>query len=88
MNVRKIITYIIITLLIISNIYFINKSNNNTESKVYINTTKSINNSDSTLAIMVETGLGTNTYEESTSTTWPSGDYSYNSSLSSCERGS
>ena len=45
-------------------------------------------NSNNTLAIMVETAIGSGEYIESSKSFWPGDGYAYNDNLSWCENGS
>ncbi len=77
------ISGVLLTLIIIGSIILIisqNKQNNEIVMKDNKNT---INNSFLTLMLEQEDG----TYQESTSNTWPNGNYAFNESLSSCENG-
>ena len=52
------------------------------------NDNNKINKDNNRFAIMLESGVGTDNYEKSTSNTWPSSGYTYNSERSYCENGS
>ena len=78
------ISGVLLTLIIIGSIILIisqNKQNNEVVMKE--NNKKIVNNSFLTLMLEQEDG----TYQESTSNTWPSGNYAFNESLSRCENG-
>ena len=70
-------------IIIISTIFIINKNNANNEIVMQDDNKNLINNSFLTLMLEQEDG----TYLESTSNTWPSGNYAFNESLSRCENG-
>ena len=72
---------VIILIIILSITLF--KSDDNVILSDNINDKKLINNS--FLTLMLEQSDGT--YQESTSNTWPSGNYAFNSELSRCENG-
>ena len=78
------ISGVLLTLIIIGSIILIisqNKQNNEVVMKE--NNKKIVNNSFLTLMLEQEDG----TYQKSTSNTWPSGNYAFNSELSRCENG-
>ncbi len=78
------ISSVLLTLIIIiSSVFIIYKSNANNEIVMQDDGEKLINNSFLTLMLEQEDG----TYQESTSNTWPSGNYAFNSELSRCENG-
>ena len=68
-------------IIVISTIFIVNKNNSNNE--IVMQNKKEINNS--FLTLMLEQSDGT--YAESTTNTWPSGNYAFNSELSRCENG-
>ena len=78
---KKVMFFLPIILLIISSILYIFSSNNNNE--IVSNKKEIVNNSFLTLMLEQEDG----TYLESTSNTWPEGNYVFNSTLSRCENG-
>ena len=78
---KKVMFFLPIILLIISSILYIFSSNNNNE--IVSNKKEIVNNSFLTLMLEQEDG----TYLESTSNTWPEGNYVFNSNLSRCENG-
>ena len=69
-------------IIIISTIFIINKDSTNNEIVMEDNDNP-INNSFLTLMLEQEDG----SYQESTTNTWPSGNYAFNSELSRCENG-
>ena len=68
-------------IIVISTIFIVNKNNSNNE--IVMQNKKEINNS--FLTLMLE--QSDETYAESTTNTWPSGNYAFNSELSRCENG-
>ena len=69
--------FIIITILVIDNSKVINKEDNN---KIKVN--------NNLLSMMLETKAGSGKYEMTTSSSWPTDGYVFNSELSKCENGS
>ena len=81
LNMKKIILsiisiFIIITILIVDNSKVINKEDNN---KIKVN--------NNLLSMMLETEANSGKYEMTTSSSWPTDGYVFNSSLSKCENG-
>ena len=77
------ISSVLLTLIIvISTVFIVNKNNSNNKIVMKDNN-KPINNS--FLTLMLEQSDGT--YVESTTNTWPSGNYAFNSEMSRCENG-
>ncbi len=81
LNMKKIILsiisiFIIITILIVDNSKVINKADNN---KIKVN--------NNLLSMMLETEANSGKYEMTTSSSWPTDGYVFNSSLSKCENG-
>ena len=70
-------------IIIISTFFIVNKNSVNEEIVMQDNNENLINNS--FLTLMLEQSDGT--YQESTTNTWPSGNYAFNSELSRCENG-
>ena len=70
-------------IIVIAIIFIISKNNTNNEIVMQDNNKNLINNS--FLTLMLEQSDGT--YKESTSNTWPSGNYAFNSEMSRCENG-
>ena len=68
-------------IIIISTIFIVNKNNSNNE--IVMQDKNLINNS--FLTLMLEQSDGS--YQESTTNTWPSGNYAFNSEMSRCENG-
>ncbi len=77
------ISSVLLTLIIIGSIILIISQNKQNNEIVMKDNKKLINNS--FLTLMLEQSDGT--YLESTSNTWPSGNYAFNSELSRCENG-
>ena len=78
------ISSVLLTLIIvISTVFIVNENNSNNKIVMQDNDKNLINNS--FLTLMLEQSDGT--YRESTSNTWPSGNYAFNSELSRCENG-
>lgn len=69
--------FIIITILVVDNSKVINKEDNN---KIKVN--------NNLLSMMLETKAGSGKYEMTTSSSWPTDGYVFNSELSKCENGS
>ena len=69
--------FIIITILVVDNSKVINKEDNN---KIKVN--------NNLLSMMLETKAGSGQYEMTTSSSWPTDGYVFNSELSKCENGS
>ena len=79
--------FIVIILVFILIVY-----NNNYKKDIYVEKNKeSVKNSDNKIpgmvSLMIETKVGTGVYEASTSTTWPTKGYEFNSEKSGCENG-
>ncbi len=70
-------------IIIISTFFIVNKNSVNEEIVMQDNNENLINNS--FLTLMLEQSDGT--YQKSTSNTWPSGNYAFNSEMSRCENG-
>ena len=77
------ISVVLLTLIIIFSIIFIVNKNNTNNEIVMEENNNTINNS--FLTLMLEQSDGS--YLESTTNTWPSGNYAFNSELSRCENG-
>ena len=70
-------------IIVISTVFIVNKNNSNNEIVMQDNDKNLINNS--FLTLMLEQSDGS--YQESTTNTWPSGNYVFNENLSRCENG-
>ena len=83
MKRKLLISGMLLTLIIVVIMVFIITKNDFSNELVLNEDKKLINNSFLTLMLEQEDG----TYKESTSNTWPSGNYAFNSELSRCENG-
>ena len=83
MKRKLLISGMLLTLIIVVSVAFIITKNNSSNELVLNEDKKLINNSLLTLMLEQEDG----TYKESTSNTWPSGNYAFNSEMSRCENG-
>ena len=92
MNKKKYLFFSIFIVIIL--VFILIVYNNNYKKDIYVEKSKdSIKNSDNSnkipgmVSLMIETKVGTGVYEASTSTTWPTKGYEFNSEKSGCENG-
>ena len=78
---------IVVLSCLVGNLYLKEDNQNHKIYKSYAGDTSTQSNSG--VAYMVETGVGTGIYEQASDSTWPTGDgIAYNSTKSACEKGS
>ncbi len=92
MNKKKYLFFSIFIVIIL--VFILIVYNNNYKKDIYVEKSKdSIKNSDNSnkipgmVSLMIETKVGTGVYEASTSTTWPTKGYEFNTEKSGCENG-